>query len=180
MIHEVLQVLYFFVPAYLANMAPVLVGGAFHRLARPLDGGATWRGKRVLGDHKTWRGLIAGVVAGMLAFAAQVAVYEAGWLHWFALVDYATIGPWPGVLLGFGAIAGDAAKSFLKRQVGIPPGASWIGPDQLDFMVGAFACVAIVHVPPLLPALLGLPVVFACDMAVSALGYCVRLKESPI
>ena len=62
--HEVLQVLWFFVPAYLANMSPVLVQGWFQRLAAPIDGGRSFRGKRIHGDHNTWRGLLVGIVVG--------------------------------------------------------------------------------------------------------------------
>ena len=58
-----LQVLYFFAPAYFANMAPVFARGHFATLAVPIDGGRRWRGRRILGDHKTWRGIVAGVVA---------------------------------------------------------------------------------------------------------------------
>lgn len=58
MVHDVLCVLYFFVPAYLANMSPVLVRGWFPALSTPIDGGRTFRGRRILGDHKTWRGSV--------------------------------------------------------------------------------------------------------------------------
>jgi CDP-2,3-bis-(O-geranylgeranyl)-sn-glycerol synthase len=75
--YEVLQVLYFFLPAYLANMSPVLIGRRFGALAIPIDGGRTLWGKRILGDHKTWRGLLAGIVAGTLVFELQRSVYEA-------------------------------------------------------------------------------------------------------
>jgi CDP-2,3-bis-(O-geranylgeranyl)-sn-glycerol synthase len=57
----VLRVLWLFVPAYLANMSPVLVQRSFERLATPIDGGRSYRGKRILGDHKTWMGLGTGV-----------------------------------------------------------------------------------------------------------------------
>ena len=49
---EVLQTLWFFVPAYLANMAPVVAQGHFDWLDRPLDGGRTWRGTRIFGAHR--------------------------------------------------------------------------------------------------------------------------------
>jgi CDP-2,3-bis-(O-geranylgeranyl)-sn-glycerol synthase len=52
---ELLGVLYFFLPAYAANMAPVLVRGRFEALAVPMDGGRSLGGVRILGDHKTWR-----------------------------------------------------------------------------------------------------------------------------
>jgi CDP-2,3-bis-(O-geranylgeranyl)-sn-glycerol synthase len=175
---EVMQVLYLFVPAYLANMTPVLVKGILPALAGPIDGGRTWRGRRIFGDHKTWRGLLAGTVAGVAAFQIQVILYRAGFLQALAVLDYPSAGWWPGVLLGVGTGVGDALKSFFKRQIGIPPGASWLGPDQLDFMVGAYAFLCVVYVPPLVPTLACLPVVLLGDVAFSAFGFSLGLKEA--
>ena len=69
--------LYLFLPAYLANMSPVLIRRRLTALAIPIDGGRTLWGKRILGDHKTWRGLLAGMVAGTLIFELQRLVYDA-------------------------------------------------------------------------------------------------------
>ena len=112
--HALLQVLYFFLPAYLANMSPVLVRGWFSALAIPIDGGQTLRGKRVFGDHKTWRGLLAGIVAGALVFELQRFAYQAGIARDLALIDYSTHPLLPGLLMGVGAGVGDAVKSFLS------------------------------------------------------------------
>ena len=174
----VLQTLYFFAPAYIANMTPVLVRGTLHRLATPIDGGRTFRGVRLLGDHKTWRGLLAGTVVGVVAFQLQVALWDAGVLRRLALVDYASLGPLAGFLMGLGAGVGDAVKSFFKRQLGIAPGASWLVFDQLDFMAGAYALVALAHVPPLVPTLLCLPIVLVGSVATTATGWTLGLKEA--
>jgi len=178
MAHEILQALWFFLPAYVANMAPVLIGGHLAALAVPLDGGAMFRGRRVLGDHKTLRGLVVGVAAGAVTFEVQAALHAADVLRALAPVDYEMLGHWPAFLLGFGAIAGDAAKSFFKRQIGIAPGASWLGPDQLDFMIGAIAACALVWTPTLGVMLACLPIVFVGDVAVSAIGFSCGLKEA--
>jgi CDP-2,3-bis-(O-geranylgeranyl)-sn-glycerol synthase len=177
---SVLQsVLYFFVPAYVANVAPVAVRGHVEWLAEPLDGGRTWRGRRILGDHKTWRGLLAGIVAGALVFWAQRRLWQLGIARELALVDYGACDPWvPGALLGLGAGLGDAVKSFLKRRIDIAPGVSWIGFDQLDFMVGAYACVSLVFVPPLAETIAILPVVFLGSIATTTLGYWIGWKEA--
>jgi CDP-2,3-bis-(O-geranylgeranyl)-sn-glycerol synthase len=175
---NLLAVLYFFVPAYVANMAPVLAKGHVEWLAHPLDGGAEFRGRRVLGDHKTWRGLVAGILAGGGAFAVQRLVYEMGWLQSLALVDYGDASPWLGVLLGLGAIVGDALKSFAKRQMDIRPGDSWIVFDQLDFMAGAYLFAATVHAPPLASVLAILPVVFVGGVLTNSAGFRLGLKES--
>ncbi len=176
---EVVRVLYFFLPAYLANMAPVFARGHLEMLAVPLDGGRSWRGRRILGDHKTWRGIVVGVVAGAVVFAAQRRLYQAGLAHGLALFDYGGADPFmPGVLLGLGAGLGDALKSFLKRRIDVAPGASWLGFDQLDFMVGAYGLVSWVVVPPLVTTLAILPLIFAGGVVSSALGYLFGLKEA--
>jgi CDP-2,3-bis-(O-geranylgeranyl)-sn-glycerol synthase len=175
----VCQVAYFFLPAYLANMAPVVVVGRFAWLAGPMDGGRSWRGVRLLGDHKTWRGLLVGVVVGIATFAAQRAAYGMGLLHPLALVDYTALHPlWPGFLLGLGAGVGDAVKSFFKRRVGIRPGASWLGFDQLDFMAGAYLFVSVVVTPPAAAVLAILPGVFLVSVATTAGAYALGLKEA--
>lgn len=178
MAHEILTVLWFFLPAYLADMAPVIVRGHWQWLARPIDGGHRWRGRRLLGDHKTWRGIVAGVAFGVVTFAVQRTLYRLGVLEGLALIDYDVSSLLPGVLLGLGTGVGDAAKSFVKRGLGIAPGASWIGPDQLDFFVGAWLFVLPVVAVPLVPALLAAPLVLVGTIAVTATGYGLGMKES--
>jgi CDP-2,3-bis-(O-geranylgeranyl)-sn-glycerol synthase len=178
LMHEVLGVLYFFVPAYAANMAPVLVRGHFEALAVPMDGGRSMGGSRVLGDHKTWRGILSGVVAGTLVYAGQRALYDAGFLRNLALLDYAATTLAVGALMGLGAGLGDAAKSFVKRRVGIEPGASWIGFDQLDFVVGSYLLVAPIYAATLLPTLLALPIVFIGSIGITVAAYGLHLKEA--
>jgi CDP-2,3-bis-(O-geranylgeranyl)-sn-glycerol synthase len=175
---ELLWVAWFFLPGYLANMAPVLVGGHLEPLAQPIDAGWTLRGRRILGDHKTWRGIVVGIVAGAATFAAQQLLYDAGLLRGLALVDYETLSPWTGVLLGLGTGVGDAVKSFFKRQVGIAPGSSWPVFDQLDFMVGAYAFVSVVVVPPIWATLALLPTILVGSIVVTTIGWRLGLKES--
>jgi CDP-2,3-bis-(O-geranylgeranyl)-sn-glycerol synthase len=174
----VLQVLYFFLPAYLANLSPVLVRGRFEALAVPMDAGRSFRGKRVLGDHKTWRGLIAGVVAGALVFELQRLVYEAGLARPLALIDYSAHPLLPGMLMGLGAAIGDAAKSFFKRRIDIEPGESWPVFDQLDFFLGAYIFVSLVYSPPLLLTIASLPIVLFGNIASNAIGYWLGFKET--
>jgi CDP-2,3-bis-(O-geranylgeranyl)-sn-glycerol synthase len=176
---EIAQALYFFVPAYLANMAPVFARGHFEWLAAPMDGGYSWRGRRILGGHKTWRGLLSGVVVGAFAFALQCWLHRVGLARDLALLDYGSVDTvLPGALLGLGAGIGDALKSFFKRRVGIAPGASWLGFDQLDFMVGAYAMVSLTFVPPPFATLAILPIVFLGSVASTATGYFFGLKEA--
>jgi len=178
MLHEVLTVLYFFVPAYAANMSPVFVQGYFQRLAAPIDGGRTFRGKRILGDHKTWRGLLSGVFSGVIVFEFQKLAYEAGYLKCLNTIDYSTTAPQLGILLGLGTGVGDTVKSFFKRQMGIAPGKPWLVFDQLDFLAGATLFASPYYLPEILPLLLSLPVVFAGSILTTAAGYWLGMKES--
>lgn len=147
-----LESLYFMLPAYIANMAPVIFSfipfGNF-----PLDHGKSYRGKRFLGDHKTYRGLFSGVIVGMLVILAQWAVSTQEFFGEISLIPYDL---WPlsrlllfGFLISFGALAGDAIKSFFKRRIGVAPGKNWIPFDQLDFVIGALLAASILFVPPL-------------------------------
>lgn len=134
----ILYALWLFLPAYLANMAPVFVGGP-----PPIDGGRVWRdGKRILGDGKTWRGLfLAPLVGAMATLAFNWIALNTAWGREFGFSDF---GPGYGVafvmayFLGWGALVGDATESFFKRRLGKERGAPWIGFDQLDFVAGAF------------------------------------------
>jgi CDP-2,3-bis-(O-geranylgeranyl)-sn-glycerol synthase len=173
-----LRVLYFFVPAYFANMAPVLVGRRLAFLARPLDFGASVGGVRIFGDHKTWRGLIVGVAVGAAAFLLQRALDDAEVTRVLALYDYEALPGWTGAWLGFGALFGDALKSFFKRRVGILPGKPWIGPDEIDFYLGAVAAAAFVVPLPLVPLLVSVPIVVAGHFVSNLVAWALGLKDA--
>jgi CDP-2,3-bis-(O-geranylgeranyl)-sn-glycerol synthase len=175
---ELLQALWFFVPAYLANMAPVLVGDRLRSLDRPMDFGCTLRGRRLLGEHKTWRGFVVGVVTGVVVFALQRAAHRAGWLGSLACIDYEHATLVPGLLLGAGALTGDAVKSLFKRQLDIAPGASWIGFDQIDFLAGAWLFTLPVGAPPLLHVVAIAPIVFLGAIATTQTRWGLGLKPS--
>src|SRR5689334_21170634 len=72
------SVLYFFVPAYLANVAPIVARGHVEWLAGPMDGSLEWRGWRLLGDNKAWGRLAAGIIVGSSAFAVQWWLWQRG------------------------------------------------------------------------------------------------------
>jgi CDP-2,3-bis-(O-geranylgeranyl)-sn-glycerol synthase len=119
---RLLELAYFMLPAYLANMAPPFVK-FWPGWNRPIS-------QKWLGAHKTVMGVGLGVANGELTAFAQSRIE---WFepfhtstHWFAL----------GFAQGFGAMGGDLIKSFFNWRMGIPPGGSWIPADQLDFPIG--------------------------------------------
>ena len=75
---EILFALWFFLPAGIANMSPILVANlpGLKRLKAPMDFGLTFRGQRVFGTHKTWRGFVVGIIAATLVLATTVSAAE--------------------------------------------------------------------------------------------------------
>ncbi|MGB9631348.1 MAG: CDP-2,3-bis-(O-geranylgeranyl)-sn-glycerol synthase [Candidatus Methanodesulfokora sp.] len=109
---SIILTIWYILPAYFANMAPVVFGGG-----SPIDKGRNWiDGKRILGDHKTFRGLISGIVVG-------------------SVIGLIQLRPIQGVLLSTGAMTGDLVGSFIKRRLDIPPGGNAILLDHEGFLV---------------------------------------------
>lgn len=173
----ILQALYFMLPAYLANMAPVLVQWISWG-NRPLDGGMRWRGEALFGRHKTLRGLVAGTCMGI----ATIWLQRALGLTTIELIPYGALAPLPltiiGMCFGAGALLGDLTKSFFKRRLGIHEGKAWIPFDQLDFVVGALLAVS----PFFIPSVPHLVVIFAATpflhLATNVIAYVLGLKRS--
>ena len=105
-------------PSYVANAAPLLLGGG-----RALDGGRNFfDGERILGAHKTVRGFFAGILGGSLIGLVETPVDSRLLLG--------------GVVIGLGTVLGDLLGAFLKRRAGIKPGSPLPIVDQLDFVFG--------------------------------------------
>lgn len=143
----ILASLYFMLPAYAANAVPRLA----HRfrlfeclgLAKPVDGGKALKGKRIFGANKTWRGILVAPCAGTLVGFSQSFMWRPDFLPYANTSDYILA----GFLLGTGAIVGDLLFAFLKRRVGKKEGSPWIPFDQLNFVIGALACISIFYLP---------------------------------
>jgi len=117
-----LEVIYFILPAYIANVSALAFGGTI-----PLDMKKNFVDNRqIIGNGVTWRGLIFGTIIGTLVGIFQ-GVISGNILTGFIL----------GFLLAFGALIGDAAGSFIKRRLNIDRGRPAPILDQLDFIAGA-------------------------------------------
>jgi CDP-2,3-bis-(O-geranylgeranyl)-sn-glycerol synthase len=166
---SVLYGLLFFLPAYVANMSPLLVAKVIPGWKAPIDGGRMAKdGRRVLGAGKTWRGLVGGTVLGAVTAVVVALLVPAhtepgffhGWDYGFGGFDGAPIGSDDpcgdtgkcqgngsslpaialfGAILGCAALVGDAVKSYFKRRRGKEGGAPWVPFDQLDFVVFGLA-----------------------------------------
>ena len=110
--------LLFIGPSYVANAAPLVLGGG-----RPLDGGRNFLdGRPIFGSHKTLRGLLAGIIAGSLVGLGESFVDPR-----LALAGFA---------ISLGAVSGDLLGAFVKRRLSVKPGGPLPILDQLDFVLG--------------------------------------------
>jgi len=134
-----LSCFYFMLPAYFANMAPVIVK-KINFLKYPIDFWHKINNKPIFGKNKTFRGLFFGVLFAIVIAYIQYYFYNNGVFVDLAFTDYSN---WLliGVLMGFGAIFGDVVESFVKRQLDYPPGKPFVPFDQTDFVIGALVFV---------------------------------------
>ena len=129
----------------IANGAPVLARLLLReKLDWPLDLGRNFSdGRPLLGPGKTFRGVVAALLTTSL-FAI--------------LLDLPFL---VGVLVGLGAMVGDALSSFIKRRLGVAPHTSLLGVDQIP--------------ESLLPLILVQPILGADNMALLGilLAFCI-------
>lgn len=142
--------IYLMIPAYLANGSALVFGGG-----TPLDNGNyAWDNRRLIGDGVTWRGTICASLFGMVigGILAILATYYGICTYFFETmtVNLSFIsepilkGLIIGLLLGFGALIGDAIGSFIKRRLNFERGKPVPLLDQLDFVVVALIFVSFV------------------------------------
>lgn len=184
MLNDFLYAIWFFLPAGAANLAPLLVTKLplLRTWTAPLDGHQTFQGSRLLGGSKTWRGLVCGVILAGITFWVQqnLASHLGSFSDYLATVRYADLSLWLGLLLGFGALAGDAVESFFKRRLAVAPGKSWFPFDQLDYIIGACVCSLLVIRLPLHLYIWIFAVWFSLHLVFSYLGYLFHFKKHPI
>lgn len=184
MIETILFALWFFLPAGLANAAPVIAAKLpyLSRWSAPMDLAKEYRGHRVFGSHKTWRGLLSGVVVAVIAVWLQQQVasgYQLAFLN--EKDDYlSNSAVLLGALFGAGALMGDALESFIKRQFGMAPGKTWLPFDQIDYIIGGCIAVSVVVRLSLFDYMTILTVWFILHIAFSYLGYLLKLKSTPV
>lgn len=184
MISYLLFSLWFFLPAGVANMIPIFAAKLplLKNYSFPLDAYKKIGNKRILGNHKTIRGMVSGVVIGICVVYIQQYMYtRLSILHSFVLINYSLIHPYIlGGLLGFGALFGDACKSFVKRQFVITEGKSWLFFDQIDYVIGGIVFSGIyIHLPFLVWGYI-IVIWFCLHLLVSFIGFLLGLKDSPI
>lgn len=176
-------VIYFMLPAYLANVSALVFGGG-----KPLDFGRNFRdGRRIIGNGVTWKGTIIGTLIGTIIGIIQgsISVYYG---NIFNLIPGIMIiqGPIPtsivqgaviGLFLGGGALIGDAVGSFMKRRIGIERGNPAPFLDQLDFVVGALVFASLIVFIPLNMIIIILIISIVLHLLTNMIAYLIGMKD---
>ncbi|HVF40752.1 MAG TPA: CDP-archaeol synthase [Gemmatimonadaceae bacterium] len=136
-----------------------LASPASRSLQIPVDGGLHFRGRRLFGANKTVRGFVVMPPAAAISFCSLGMLLDATSAE---LRDSL----WPvsnsaltllGACAGLGFMLGELPNSFVKRQLGIPPGQPAKGSiatllsfaaDRLDSILGMLIAISIVAPTP--------------------------------
>ncbi len=171
----ILKCLYLMLPAYFANMAPVMVK-KINFLYYPIDFSKKLGSSPLFGKNKTFRGLFFGVLSAVIIAYIQFLLYKAGYFRELLFTDYKN---WLslGFLMGLGALAGDLAKSFFKRRLGIKPGARFVPFDQTDFVVGALLFIMPVFAVTLKLFLVSLLLSIALHIIVNHAAFYLKIRN---
>lgn len=175
----IIKIFYFLWPCFVANMVPPIVAryDCCEALNKPVDNGITLRGKRLFGGNKTWRGLVFGVGAAGLVGLLQFA------LEYFGLVEIKElngIGAYLlfGVLSGLGALLGDIAESFIKRQFNIESGCPFIPFDWIDYLIGCIIFTFILMNWSTKDMIFIIAFGLVLNPLVNGIGYTLKLKKA--
>lgn len=168
MLNELLQLfgaaIWFILPAYVANAAPVVVGGG-----AAIDGGRRFTdGRPIFGPGKTIRGFVAGLIAGSVVGVLQGVIM--GQPYTYAML---------GLLLALGALVGDLFGSFIKRRLNIARGGAAPGLDQLGFIVAALLFASPLMLPSWGVILTILIITAPIHLATNFGSYKLGLKNMP-
>jgi CDP-2,3-bis-(O-geranylgeranyl)-sn-glycerol synthase len=163
-IDTIAYAIWFILPAYVANAAPVVLGGG-----PPLDLGKKFLdGRRIFGDGKTTRGFVGGIIAGTVIGLFQ-GIFRA------PLGEHTLL----GFMLALGALLGDLVSSFIKRRIDIERGGAAPGLDQLSFVVVALLLASPVKVPSWQVIVTLLIITPPIHLATNFIGYKLGLKSRP-
>jgi len=169
----VIKTIWFILPAYVANMAPLICKN-IKFLDRPIDFNKTFRDKPIFGKHKTIRGLLCAIIAGETIVFLQYmtspyldSILVLNYNNWFLV----------GLLFSVGSMAGDLIESFFKRQLNKSGGDKWFPFDQLDFIVGSLIFISILQVPPLYMIIILLLLTPVLHLLTNYIAYKIKVKD---
>ncbi|MGE4131981.1 MAG: CDP-archaeol synthase [Bdellovibrionales bacterium] len=177
----IVELIWFLLPAGIANMAPVFATKLLPKWDAAVDGGFQLFGKSLFGAHKTIRGIVFGLAAAEITFLLQRFLFEEfHGIQRLSFINYHELSPWFGIWFGIGALGGDLVKSFLKRRFGIKPGEPWFPFDQIDWMVGTLVVTSFIFPVGLRLSLTLLILALILSAAAKWIGYLFYLNQRPI
>ena len=171
----ILKCFYLMLPAYFANMAPVIVK-KINLFVFPIDFDKKIGNKPLLGKNKTFRGLIFGIIFAIIIAYFQFLLHNKEFFRNISFIDYQN---WLllGFLMGLGALTGDLVKSFFKRRLGINPGEKFIPFDQTDFVIGALVFIMPIFDLTLKIFIIALLLSFILDILVNHLAFYFKIRN---
>ena len=171
----ILKCFYLMLPAYFANMAPVITK-RINFLKFPIDFGWQLKNKPLFGKNKTFRGFVFGIIFSIAISGLQFFFYSSDAFRSISFFDYQN---WIlfGFLMGFGALTGDLIKSFFKRRLGIEPGYKFVPFDQADFVIGALLFVTAFYDLTLKIFLTSLILSFILHIIINHLAFYLKIRN---
>jgi hypothetical protein len=177
---------------------PLLVGLAFHGFcmkfnwlavsARPIDGGRIFHGRRLFGSNKTYRGVIAVGLGTAAGFGVQaIVLHQITSIRHLELIDYSPLNWFPlGFAMGVAAMLSELPNSFVKRQLGIAPGAAGIGVggvlfyilDQIDMLLGVWLVLSFAVEVTLARVLWSVVFLFLAHQIITIAGYALGMRDT--
>lgn len=134
-----LSLIYFFLPAYFANMTPPVAKRLkiLESLSFPLDRGFLFFGKPFFGSHKTLRGIVCQFFVGFLIVFFQRFLFQYEFFKKISILNYEKINIFLfAFLFPLGVIFGDLFFAFIKRRLNLKPGAPFLPFDQTNYVLG--------------------------------------------
>ena len=155
-------------PAYVANLSGLVFGGG-----EPVDSGKNFSEYSMHKGHFTDDGGLLGFIGASFGDLSQLTYGVIG-IHAYGSV---IAGFGLGFLMAFGALAGDAAGSFLKRRIGLQSGDPAPFLDQLDFVCGALVFSLLVVPLSLDFVLLIMAISIVLHLGSNSFAYLIGMKD---
>lgn len=170
-----LKCFYLMLPAYFANMAPVMAR-KINLFVFPVDFNKAIGNSPIFGKHKTFRGFVFGIIFAVVIAYLQYLIYD---IEFFKNISFFSYQNWLlfGFLMGLGALVGDLIKSFFKRRLGINPGDRFIPLDQIDFVIGALVFIVPIFDVTLKIFLVSLLLSFVLHIIVNHAAFYLKIRN---
>jgi len=172
-----LQSFYFMLPAYFANMAPVIFR-KMKFLDIPIDFNKKINKNPILGKNKTYRGLFFGILLSIITAFIQFMLIKNELFRNISIIEYDN---WIlfGFCMGFGALLGDSIKSFFKRRANISSGKPWPFFDQIDYIIGSFLITKIFFDISLDIMIMSTVLSVFLTILINNIAYILKIRDEP-